>query len=327
MNQPTPLISIVTPARNMAQFIAETLTSALNQSVRDIEVIVVDDGSTDGTAKIVEGFGDPRIQLIRNPSGTGVSSARNKAMAAATAPYLLFLDADDVLMEGALAALLEPLKGQSRYVASMGRITCMTEAGEELPERPRHIRDVPDKDTLRHLLAKNFIQPGTLLVRTAAIREAGGFRADLAFGEDWEYWCRLALLGEFLPVPRVVLKYRVRPGGAHRKRRGSLLRFNRTAIDAVYGNADIARRMPPAELARLKRAVEMDIFWTGIRSELAFGSKLRAVPAGLVGLLRYPDSVLKPRLAYYFIRSIFSGETRRLARSQKAAPRQAATRR
>lgn len=314
-----PLVSIVVPARNMAPFIADTLRSALTQSVTAIEVVVVDDGSTDGTPEIIEGLGDPRIRLVRNPTGTGVSAARNKAMALCSAPYIVFLDADDLLTEGALATLLAPLQASPTFVASMGRYTCITEDGEALPERPRHIRDVPARDTLRHLLAKNFIQPGTLCVRTEAVRKAGKFREDLSFGEDWEYWCRLALEGDFVPVPSNVLRYRVRAGGASRRLRGSLLAFNRTAIDAVYSNPDIQARFSSAELAKLRRTAEIDTFWNNVRIELSFGSKLRALPAAAFGLLRYPDSVLKPRLAYYFVRSLVSGETRHVTRSVKAA--------
>lgn len=313
-----PLVSIVIPARNMAGFIGDTLRSALGQSVAATEIVVVDDGSTDGTPGIVEGLGDPRIKLVRNASGSGVSAARNKAMALCTAPYILFLDADDILAEGALEALLTPLQANPSFVASMGRYTCITEDGEPLPERPRHIRDIPAHDTLFHLLSKNFIQPGTLCVRTEAIRKAGYFREDLSFGEDWEYWCRLALLGDFLPVPVNVLLYRVRAGGAARKLRGSLLSFNRSAIDAVYANPDIKARFPSAVLARLRRTAEIDTFWNNVRIELSFGSKMRALPAAAYGMFRYPDSVLRPKLAYYFVRSLFSAETRQVARNAKA---------
>jgi glycosyltransferase involved in cell wall biosynthesis len=313
-----PLVSIVVPARNMAPFIGDTLRSALTQSVEAIEIIVVDDGSTDGTAEIVEAIKDPRIRLVRNAKGSGVSAARNQAMVLCTAPYLVFLDADDLLTEGALATLLGPLQSSTAYIATMGRYTCITEDGEPLPERPRHIRDVPARDTLTHLLAKNFIQPGTLCVRMEAVRAAGRFREDLSFGEDWEYWCRLALLGDFMPLPANVLLYRVRAGGAARRLRGSLLNFNRSAIDAVYTNPDIISRIRPADLAKLRRRAEIDTFWNNVRIELSFGSKARALPAAAFGLLRYPDSVLRPRLAYYFLRSLFSGETRQVNRPGKA---------
>ena len=103
------------PARNAASHIREAIASVLAQGLDVDALIVVDDGSSDATAAIVRTFGDSRIRLVAN-DGSGVSAARNAGARAATGEWLMFLDADDRLRPGAIAALL-----QGRDVGAAGR--------------------------------------------------------------------------------------------------------------------------------------------------------------------------------------------------------------
>jgi len=97
-NSEEPIVSIVVPVYNLADFIAETLDSILGQSYQSIEVLVVDDGSSDSTRDIVLGFAkkDRRVQLLENTQTKGVSGARNTAIQAATGDWIAFLDGDDL---------------------------------------------------------------------------------------------------------------------------------------------------------------------------------------------------------------------------------------
>ena len=113
-SSPTTPVSVVIPAKNVAAYIGETLASALAQREVD-EVIVVDDGSTDSTAAIVRAIRDPRLRLMTNDS-SGVSAARNLGARHARGEWLLFLDADDRLRPGAVAALLAAARGAPRPV-------------------------------------------------------------------------------------------------------------------------------------------------------------------------------------------------------------------
>jgi len=99
----TSIYSIIIPLYNKERQIARTLDSVLAQSVADFEVIVVDDGSKDGSAEIVKGYSDPRIRYIKKENG-GVSSARNRGIQEARGEWILFLDGDDRLMQDALSA-------------------------------------------------------------------------------------------------------------------------------------------------------------------------------------------------------------------------------
>src|SRR5262249_54856613 len=94
---PKPLVSVIMPAHNTEQFVGAAIASALNQTVAQIELIVVDDGSTDGTRAVIESWcrRDARVRLLANGVAQGSSPARNSGMAAARAPFFAFLDSDD----------------------------------------------------------------------------------------------------------------------------------------------------------------------------------------------------------------------------------------
>ncbi|MBK6626062.1 MAG: glycosyltransferase family 2 protein [Flavobacteriales bacterium] len=99
----TPLVSIVMPAYNTERYIEAAVRSVLAQTLTDWELIIVDDGSTDGTASVIDAFDDPRIIALHKPNG-GIGSARNKALEVASGTYLCFLDADDVMPRRSLEA-------------------------------------------------------------------------------------------------------------------------------------------------------------------------------------------------------------------------------
>ncbi len=185
-------IGIVTPAFNVASCIGDAIRSVLAQTHQDWTLTIVDDGSTDATAAIAAGFDDPRVRLIRQPNA-GVSAARNRGMAETEAGALLFLDADDWLSPRALATLAAALETEPATVAAVGAYT-------RVPG-PSRVRHPASGALLRRLLVRNlFANGGHLLIRHAAIAATGPFHTSLRYGEDWEYWVRLARLGPFAAV-------------------------------------------------------------------------------------------------------------------------------
>jgi glycosyltransferase involved in cell wall biosynthesis len=299
-------ISIIIAARNMERYIRDTLASVVADTYPTREIIVVDDGSTDRTAAIAAEFNDPRVQVIVRRQDHGVSAARNAGMAVARGRAVLCLDADDVLVPGALQRLLAALDDNPKSVAAYGAYLPISETGQQLASAPSRISIFPPRDTLRHLLAKNFIVTGgTLLMRTDAARSAGQFETDITFGEDWDLWCRLALRGDFVPVHgEPVLYYRQRSGGANQAKRGTPLQMNDAAIQRAYGRHEIQSRFTPKELADLERLVRIDTYWAGVRNELAFGSTARFLGYAVIGVVKYPDSILRPKLALRFLASL-----------------------
>ncbi len=158
------LVSVVIPARNAARFLEEALASALAQEGGPVEAIVVDDGSTDGTAEIAERMG---VRVLRREHG-GIGAARNRGVEAARGELLAFLDADDVWPEGKLAAQRRALEADAGVDMVFGQaVEFGGEGGESAPEAA--------------------MLPGTALIRMESFWRVGLFREDVKVGEfiDW----------------------------------------------------------------------------------------------------------------------------------------------
>ncbi len=255
------LVSVIIPCFNVRPYVGAALRSLLAQSHAEWEALVVDDGSTDGTAELVEAVVDSRIRLIRQ-ANQGVSAARNRALDLATGETVLFLDADDWLAPDALARMLACLRTQTeaRTVAAYGAFCFVTEDGAQVVRRKDG--PFPAGDLTERLLVENlFANGGHLLIRTHAIRAAGRFRGDLRFGEDWEYWCRLALLGPFAVVPGPALLFvRQRSSGAFLRMAtdpGSLA----PCTEAIFNNPELARRLDPHRLSALRALTDAENNW------------------------------------------------------------------
>lgn len=302
----TAAVAVVTPVRNMQRYIGATIASVLRQSLGDVEMIVVDDGSTDGTAAVVTAVDDARVRLISTP-GIGVSAARNLGLAACAAPCIVFLDADDLLMPDALERMVAALAAYPESVACFAHHIKIGEEDELLSKvAPASIKELPAEDTLRHLLRRNFIvNGGAICIRTEAARRIGGYDPTLAFAEDWEFWCRLAALGDFLALPDLVaMKYRMRARGANSSLSGSPLRPNLAAVEAIFRAPELRQRFGEQELKRLRRRAESNLHWAAARNELGLGQLMRFAGYLAVGAWRYPDSIFQWRLTYAFFRGL-----------------------
>jgi glycosyltransferase involved in cell wall biosynthesis len=251
-------VGVVIPAYNVAPWLADAIRSVLTQTYQDWSLIVVDDGSTDATPEIAAAFADdPRIQLIRQPN-QGVSAARNTGLSAVSAEAILFLDADDWLTPDALAMLSETLADCPRAVAAAAGYARVSPGGAA-----RHAAPPPSGTLLPRLLVRNlFANGGHLLIRRRAIDAAGGFNTELSFGEDWEYWTRLALQGEFVSIHtrKPLLFVRERSDSACYRMAADPARFA-CSMEAVYRNPAIAARIGSWRLARLQRRAKAENAW------------------------------------------------------------------
>ncbi len=265
------LISVVIPCFDVRPYVETALRSLLAQSHARWEAVFVDDGSTDGTADLVAGCGDPRVRLIRQ-ANRGVSAARNRGIELAAGEALLFLDADDWLAADAMARMATRLRG-SPAVAVYGAFCFVTEDGA----RTVHVKSgpFPEGDIVERLLVENlFANGGHLLIRRSAIDSVGRFRDDLRFGEDWEYWSRLALSGLIAVVPggAPLLFVRQRSTGAYLRMATDPEAFT-PCVRAIFGNPALTGRLSPARLARLRAATESENSWIVGRELVRHGER------------------------------------------------------
>jgi len=197
-------VSIIIPNYNGATFLREAIDSALNQEGVVVEVIVVDDGSTDSSREVIESYGD-RIRSFFQQN-KGACAARNAGLAAACSDYVLFLDADDHLYAGAVGCLYQRLSRLDRTYAVYGDARWMQDgqlAREDCTQLPGELAPIAA------LIGQNILT-GRVLHQVSNIRAVGGFDDSLPRGQEFDLHFRMALQGvSFVHVDYDVLYYRV----------------------------------------------------------------------------------------------------------------------
>jgi len=207
-------ISIVVPAYNAAEFIGDTLNSLQRQTYRPIEILVVDDGSTDGTAAIVRA-NFPGVKLIEQRN-QGTAAARNTGIAAATGELIGFVDADDRWLPDAAASLEATLRQSPESVAvAYAWSTFIDDRGRRIGSG---LQPFMSGDVWATLVSLNFLgNASATLVRRHAFEKVGLFDTSLkmrdASGcEDWDLYLRIAERFQFAVVPEYLVEYRKMPG-------------------------------------------------------------------------------------------------------------------
>jgi glycosyltransferase involved in cell wall biosynthesis len=203
-----PLVSVIVPARDAGLTIGDTLESVCGQTVTDLEVIVIDDGSTDDTVGRVSAVADGRIAVASFP-GRGLSTARNRGLARARGAYLSFIDADDLWTADKLELQLEALRRRPDAGAAYSWTYDIDPAGHPIGPHPpvRH-----EGNVYAPMLLGNFVGSGSnVLLRRAVIETVGEFDPALPAAEDWDYFLRAAARWPFAVAPRYQVLYRQSP--------------------------------------------------------------------------------------------------------------------
>jgi len=211
------LVSAVIASYNMGRYLGTALDSVLAQDYRPLQVIVVDDGSTDETESILAGYRDREgLQVIRQ-ANLGQTSAKNRGLSAATGKYVAFCDADNVWLPGKLTRQVQLIEERPGVAVVYGDVTLIDGAGRPRPT-PK-VRRYSGRIT-RPLLFDNFVTFNTALVLRAAIEECGGFDPALRMAIDYDLWLRLSTRYEFRYVPETFAQYRVWEGQMSRNLEG-----------------------------------------------------------------------------------------------------------
>jgi glycosyltransferase involved in cell wall biosynthesis len=201
-----PRVSVVIGVRDGARWLAEAVDSVLGQTLADLELIVVDDGSTDATPDLLAGYRDPRLSVLRQPPA-GLARALNRGLRLASAPLVARLDADDVALPERLARQVAFLDAQPEVGLLGSACRAIGPSGDPLDtERP------PQDDVAirRALIRRNPFVHSTIVMRRIVIDRAGGYDESLPVAQDYELWMRASAVTRMANLPEVLVLRRLR---------------------------------------------------------------------------------------------------------------------
>jgi glycosyltransferase involved in cell wall biosynthesis len=238
-------VSVIMPTYNRASMIMESIRSVLGQSFTNLELIIVDDGSTDGTGEIVASYLDPRIKYFRQ-NNLGVVAARNSALEHASGEYIFFLDSDDVLMKNAMEKAVRVLDGHPEAGFCFGQAYLMDDKQRVFGLRRQGYTPSYVKDGIgeieKAVLNGNHIPTSTILVRRECLEKIGFFNKEFGLGsEDFELWIRLARLYSVAYIAEPLIKYRVHNGSITSSRSlEEIEKHNTEIIERILNDPEIS---------------------------------------------------------------------------------------
>lgn len=264
-----PLVSVIMPALNAGAFIEESLRSALNQSYPRLEVLVVDDGSTDNTADAARRLAavDSRITVLQQPN-SGASAARNTALANARGDLVAFLDADDAWLPDKLARQIDLLRQDSRADLLFSDYY-LWDGERNLGVRYSKPEHFPEGNVGKKLVRWNLFGMSSVVVARERVQRAGGFDPGLTHGEEWDLWLRISECGLWARGLREpLMRYRIWSGNASRltvqnaecivrvlekalarRQTNDMRRAYRQSLRIARGNLELAKARPLIESA------------------------------------------------------------------------------
>jgi len=282
----SPRVSVVVASRNYGQYIREALDSVRNQTFRDFELIVIDDGSTDDTESIVRPYlSDPRFRYIRCDR-LGQSRAKNLGYGLTSGEFVAYLDADDVWLP-------EKLDRQVRLIDANPKVGLVYSRRRMIAPDGRMIVTPPIKlhrgQLLDRLLVQNSICFSTILIRRSVLEHVGAFDTSLELGIDYELWLRVGMHYEFDYVDDVLVKYRTGHGNLSTRlsdRMVSCISVIRRFLDRRGGIAHLQQKQVSETWASTFRSMGYLHRTTDLRTALGWYTKAIAFDGRLVSSLR-----------------------------------------
>lgn len=296
-----PRVSVLMPVYNAAPFVEQAVRSILQQTFTDLELIVVDDGSTDGSAQIVAAIADPRLRLVRQPTNAGIVAALNTALEHARGEYLARMDADDIS---------EPqrIERQVAFLDQHPDVLVLGSAYRRMEDDRVVHMPLTHEEIRLALLTHNPIAHPTVMMR-ARLPQGGPLRypADTAPAEDQALWSTLVQVGRMANLPEPLIRYRTHPGqSTKRLHRAQLAR--RAQVRTAYWNACFGSVLSdPAVFTGFLLPGDAPLARSLAQALAAFDAAKRANP----GTARFPTDALA---------AVLSGQRAKALRSFSLAP-------
>lgn len=279
----SPRVSVVIPAHNAAGTLAATVSSVLQQSFTDFEVLIVDDGSGDQTYAVAKGVDDPRVSVIQQKN-LGAAGARNSGIEAAAGDYIAFLDADDLWYPEKLGRHLEFMDAEGAEASQ----TAVQFVRDDLT--PLHVGPCPPfRDPLLDVLLFRYLPafPSTLLVERSLIDRVGLFDQGLVILEDWEFAIRLARHGRFRNLDEPLTMYRVHPGNRSRDLQLHVAPGFQV-LDKLFSDPEL-----PDRICRKRSKIYAAMFTMYSGGALRSGDLRTSIKWGMRAIRQHPASVFR----------------------------------
>jgi glycosyltransferase involved in cell wall biosynthesis len=252
-----PLVSVVMPAYNAERYVALAVEGLLRQTLRDFELLVIDDGSTDGTAAILDRFAarDSRIAVIHQPANQGYARALNLGLARARGRFIARHDADDVSLPERLARQAQFLEAHPEVGLAASRVQVVDEAGRALAVDP-YAGGLDNAALQRELLDHNPLCHGSVMLRRACLAQTGPYDESVELTEDYDLWLRLAEITQLAKLPEVLYQYRHHGASVSHTRRGQqMVAQGRTLENAMRRRH--GERVAPSHFASAAESYRM----------------------------------------------------------------------
>ena len=279
----SPLVSVVTPSFNQAAFLEETILSVVNQQYSNLEYLVFDGGSTDGSLDVIRRH-EARISYWVSQPDAGQADAINQGFARARGEILAWLNSDDAYEPGAVAAAVKAFRAHPEADALYGDCAYVDDAGTVLTV----FRGEPFS-LAGYLTTEGYIHQPTVFFRRRVIERVGLLDPGFHLCLDYEYWLRIGVACRWLYVPRIMARFRLHPQGKTHARSTEFLLERLRCLDRVFSDPRI-----PAEASRKKRRAYAVAYLSGGERAYECGRTGEA-RARLLRSLRWDPNPFRPK--------------------------------
>jgi glycosyltransferase involved in cell wall biosynthesis len=245
----TPAVTVLMPVYNADRFVAETVDTILAQTFGDFEFLIINDGSTDRSLEILQGYAgrDPRIRLVSRPN-TGYVAALNEGLELNRSEFVARIDADDLADPRRLELQVARMRQEPRLVALGSSASAIDEYG--LPLGDYSVPLTHEEIEAHHLRGSSAIHHPAVMLRPEAVKQVGGYRRELMPCEDFDLWLRLGEVGRVENLPEKLLTKRLFAGSAVATNLAKQEKLVKHILDETWRRRGLAGepQMPPRRL-------------------------------------------------------------------------------
>lgn len=308
-----PKVTVLMAVHNGDKYLREAVDSILAQKFRDFEFLIVDDGSTDGTAEVLGRYSDPRIRIVTNEENIGLTKSLNKGLGLARGEYVARIDADDYAYPERLERQVSYLE-ENEGVGLLGTNAVFMDEGGRIIS-PFYGQEVP-KDVGGLLIKHNMFCHSSVMLRKGCLKEAGWYSEDLPYAQDYDLWLRISEKCDVTVLDETLCRNRVTPESISVRKRHLQVWCEKIARDRALARRGLAQEgvQSPDTIAQTEvsaRQLSENYFEVGRKYGWSSGSS--TLLKYLVRAVRLDPTNPKPwiyliasplRLAWYILRCV-----------------------